>query len=115
MPGEDLPGKSEIWPQPMGHHIFLWRIPQASEGSSLSIKNNYFGPAPLGAATYSIISKEAQAQIFLDNNTCNKGLVVYYSDDCEHFYKQEELILSESNGTRKEMMSFRFCIKFIAS
>lgn len=69
MLGEELPRYSEIWPEPMGHHIFLWRIPKASEGGSLKIVNNYFGPAPVGAAIYSIISKEAEAQITLDNNT----------------------------------------------
>jgi hypothetical protein len=69
MLGEELPRYSEIWPEPMGHHIFLWRIPKASEGGSLKIVNNHFGPAPVGAAIYSIISKEAEAQITLDNNT----------------------------------------------
>ena len=24
--GEIMPRKSEIWPQPMGHHIFFWRF-----------------------------------------------------------------------------------------
>ena len=69
MLGEALPRKSEIWPQPMGHHIFMWRIPEASEGGNLVIKNNYFGPAPVGAAIYSIISPEAEAQVTVD---CNK-------------------------------------------
>ncbi len=68
MQGETLPRRSEIWPQPMGHHIFLWRIPTPSEGGSLRIVNNEFGPAPVGAAIYSIISPEAEAQITLENN-----------------------------------------------
>ncbi len=68
MLGEVLPRKSEIWPQPMGHHIFLWRIPEATEGGSLTIRDNVFGPAPVGAAIYSIISAEAEAQITLTNN-----------------------------------------------
>lgn len=68
MLGETLPRKSEIWPQPMGHHIFMWRIDQASEGGNLVIENNYFGEAPVGAAMYSIISPEAEAQTHLNNN-----------------------------------------------
>ena len=68
MLGEILPRKSEIWPQPMGHHIFLWRIPEATDGGSLTIRDNVFGPAPVGAAIYSIISAEAEAQITLKNN-----------------------------------------------
>ena len=68
MLGEELPRKSEIWPQPMGHHIFLWRIPTATEGGNLVISGNTFGPAPVGAAIYSIISPEAEAQMTVDNN-----------------------------------------------
>lgn len=69
MLGEELPRKSEIWPQPMGHHIFLWRIPSPTVGGHLEIKSNVFGPAPVGAAIYSIIAPEAEAQIELDQNT----------------------------------------------
>ena len=68
MLGEELPRYSEIWPDPMGHHIFMWRIPEATEGGSLVIENNYFGAAPVGAAIYSIISPEAEAQTKLNNN-----------------------------------------------
>lgn len=68
MLGETLPRKSEIWPQPMGHHIFLWRIEKPTEGGKLLISGNRFGPAPVGAAIYSIISPEAEAQITLRDN-----------------------------------------------
>lgn len=73
MLGEELPRYSEIWPDPMGHHIFMWRIPVATEGGSLVIENNYFGDAPVGAAIYSIISAEAEAQVKLDNNKFTKN------------------------------------------
>ena len=73
MLGEVLPRKSEIWPQPMGHHIFLWRIPAKTENGSLKIKNNTFGPAPVGAAIYSIISDEAEQQVLLENNVYTKN------------------------------------------
>ena len=76
MLGETLPRKSEIWPQPMGHHIFMWRIPEASEGGDLLIENNYFGEAPVGAAIYSIISPEAEAQVKLDNNKYTRNEVL---------------------------------------
>ncbi|MBE5819076.1 MAG: hypothetical protein E7312_08500 [Clostridiales bacterium] len=82
MLGEELPRRSEIWPQPMGHHIFLWRIPEKTENGSLLIKNNTFGPAPVGAAIYSIISKEAEAQITLQDNiyTLNSTLLVRWGE-----------------------------------
>ena len=76
MLGEELPRYSEIWPQPMGHHIFMWRIPEASEGGDLVIKNNYFGSAPVGAAIYSIISPEAEAQVTLEDNKYTKNEVL---------------------------------------
>ena len=76
MLGETLPRKSEIWPQPMGHHIFMWRIPEASEGGDLVIKDNVFGDAPVGAAIYSIISPKAEAQVTLDNNKYTKNDVL---------------------------------------
>ena len=40
----------------------------------MRIANNHFGPAPVGSAIYSIITKEAEAQIVLDNN-------IYESDE----------------------------------
>ena len=69
MLGETLPRRSEIWPQPMGHHIFLWRIEKATEGGNLKITDNVFSDSPAGAAIYSIISREAENQIYLNNNT----------------------------------------------
>lgn len=69
MLGESLPRKSEIYPQPMGHHVFLWRMPVAPEGGSLLIEGNDFGAAPNGAAIYSIICPEAEAQITFRSNT----------------------------------------------
>ncbi|MBE6610381.1 MAG: hypothetical protein E7634_06905 [Ruminococcaceae bacterium] len=85
MLGEELPRKSEIWPQPMGHHIFLWRIPKATEGGSLVISGNTFGPAPVGAAIYSIISAEAEAQMTLDNNKYTKNDILLNRFGGENF------------------------------
>ena len=68
MAGEALPRRSEIWPQPMGHHLFFWRMEHASEGGSLTVRDNVFADAPNGAAVYSIIAPEAEAQLcFADN------------------------------------------------
>ena len=69
MLGEDLPRNSEIWPLPMGHHIFLWRIDKPTEGGSLFIENNTFGSAPVGSAIYSLISDDAFKQIVIRGNT----------------------------------------------
>lgn len=74
--GEVMPRFSEIWPQPMGHHIFLWRIEKPTDSGSLSIKNNIFYNAPYGAAIYSIIAEAAEDQTKLAGNT-------YYTENHE--------------------------------
>lgn len=85
-----LPRGSEIWPQPMGHHIFLWRIDTPTDGGNILIANNTFGDAPYGAAVYSIICPEAEAQVTFKNNryTRNDTLLVRYGG--ENFTDLEE-------------------------
>ena len=73
--GEIMPRYSEIWPQPMGHHIFLWRI-DAEKSGYLEIKENIFYNAPYGAAIYSIIAKESEDLTKLQNN-------IYYTENKE--------------------------------
>ena len=75
---ETPPRRSEIWPQPMGHHLFIWRIPKATAGGSITVKDNVFGSVPYGAAVYSIISPEAEAQFVFEGNRYEKseGLLV---------------------------------------
>ncbi len=83
------PRRSEIWPQPMGHHIFLWRIEQPTEGARFIIKRNLFLDAPAGAAIYSIICRAAEAQIDIDENTYHMReralLNRYYGEDFATF------------------------------
>lgn len=71
--GETPPRKSELWPQPMGHHLFIWRIKGASEGGSFTVRGNVFGDAPYGAAVYSTASEAAERQIRLCGNTYRIG------------------------------------------
>jgi len=66
--GASNPRNSEIYPEPMGHHIFIWRISEATEGGALRIEHNGFGNAPNGAALYSMIAPEAEAQIYMNEN-----------------------------------------------
>ena len=87
MLGEVLPRRSEIWPQPMGHHVFLWRMNEAVDGGYVEIKGNLFKKSPIGAAIYSIISPEAEKQFCIDNNKYSKDrlLIARYSglDFCD--------------------------------
>lgn len=65
---ETPPRQSEIWPQPMGHHLFLWRMEHATPGGCVRVEDNEFGAAPVGAAVYAVISPEARAQFRLRGN-----------------------------------------------
>ena len=67
--GDLVPRRSEIWPQPMGHHLFVWRIEKPTPGGRILIKHNTFGSSPVGSAEYSIIAPEAEAQILIEDNT----------------------------------------------
>ena len=97
MLGDEAPRSSEIWPQPMGHHVFLWRMDSATAGGHVEITNNYFGEAPVGAAIYSIISPEAEAQFVIDNNkyTKNDTLLVRYAG--ENFTDLAEYVAKTAN------------------
>lgn len=82
---EDPPRRSEIWPQPMGHHIFMWRVSKPSENGSLEIMRNIFYSAPVGAAIYSIDEPEADSQIELNYNaywTQNAELLLRWNGKC---------------------------------
>lgn len=69
MQGEGLPRQSEIWPQPMGHHIFLWRVDDCAEEEGIVIRNNYFESAPVGSVEYSIVSAKVQGHVEYYGNT----------------------------------------------
>ncbi len=74
--GDTKPRNSEIFPQPMGHHLFMWRMKQPTAGGSLSVRRNRFYDAT-GAALFNYICPEADAQMTLADNTyftTNKNL-----------------------------------------
>ena len=73
--GEEMPRRSEIWPQPMGHHIFLWRIEKPTPNGSIKIENNVFGNAIYGKAIYDIICDDAKKQLTVNNNEY-KGKII---------------------------------------
>ena len=68
MQGEEPPRKSEIYPQPMGHHVFIWRMEDKLQEGNIYIRNNIFYEAPYGAAIYSIVSKDIEDKFIIDSN-----------------------------------------------
>lgn len=80
----NMPRSSEIWPEPMGHHLFLWRIGDGTGRERLEIKHNLFYNAKYGAAIYARISENAQKSLDIDHNiyyTENKGILNYFYND----------------------------------
>ena len=68
MQGEVPPRQSEIYPQPMGHHVFIWKIEPNTQAGHVYIRHNVFCEAPYGAAIYSIIDPADEGKLVLDDN-----------------------------------------------
>lgn len=67
--GEPPPRQSEIYPQPMGHHVLIWDVEPGTQPGRVYIRDNAFSAAPHGAAVYSIIAPPDERQFVLDRNT----------------------------------------------
>ncbi len=68
MQGDLPPRQSEIYPQPVGHHVFIWRVNPGTQPGNVFIRNNVFSEAPYGAAIYSIIDPVDEQKFILDYN-----------------------------------------------
>ena len=66
--GEILPRQSEIHPEPMGHHIFIWRIDPGTQVGAVHIRHNTFSEAPHGSAIFSIIDPKDERWFVIDHN-----------------------------------------------
>ena len=91
MQNETPPRRSEIWPQPMGHHVFIWRIDNPTEGGRISMQHNVFCRSPYGAAIYSIIDPEAERQFVIDHN---------------RYYKESDDLLIRMRGKNYALSEF---------
>lgn len=68
MQGEKPPRMSEIYPEPMGHHIFVWRA-KATEGGQIDVRRNIFRGRPTGENVYiRADSADAARQVNIENN-----------------------------------------------
>ena len=97
------PRRSEIYPQPMGHHIFAWRIDAPTADGFVEISGNTFGTASCGSAIYSIISDDAEKQLIIKDNifTADNDKLIkmggrYYSQ--KEFYKMHNAQLTNAKA-----------------
>ena len=68
MQGEETLRRSEIYPHPVGHHVFMWRIEKGTQPGRVYIRNNIFYESPFGCAVFSIIDPEDETKFVFDNN-----------------------------------------------
>ena len=99
--GDTLPRNSEIYPQPMGDHIFMWRITAPSESGSFRVKDNIFCEAT-GAAIYAIIDEAAAGQMILSGNTYFTTNEELLSRLGERIYRADEYRMMGDEGARYE-------------
>lgn len=66
--GEEPVRPSEIWPQPAGHHIFIWRIEPGTQPGPVYIRRNRFSRTPWGMAVYSVIGPEDEEKFVFEGN-----------------------------------------------
>ncbi|MFA5203632.1 MAG: hypothetical protein WC708_04425, partial [Lentisphaeria bacterium] len=64
------PRQSELYPEPMGHHIFIWRIDPGTQvkTGTIYIRHNIFCEAPDGMAIYSVIDPADERQFVIEDN-----------------------------------------------
>ncbi len=112
--GEAPPRQSEIYPQPIGHHVFIWRIEPGTQPGHVYIRDNLFSETPCGAAIYSVIEPADEHWFVLDRNTYGgrpDGLVArwggrtYSIGDFKRY--QAETGLEPNGNARKETRIYR--------
>ena len=81
-----MPRMSEIWPAPMGHHVFLWRMDYPTAGAEFIIKDNTFLDAPWGAAIYSVCCREVDDSTVVDGNIYHMPEHTLINRICGHDY-----------------------------
>lgn len=88
--GEVMPRRSEIWPQPMGHHVFLWRISKATGKEAFEIRDNIFRDAPYGAAIYSVNALEADQATTVTGNRYEMERFTLFNRFCGVDYPDQD-------------------------
>ncbi len=78
--GEEPVRPSEIWPQPAGHHVIIWRIGPGTQPGPVYIRRNRFGETPWGTAVYSVISPEDEEKFVFEGNVYRpaKGALFFF-------------------------------------
>lgn len=68
MQGETPLRQSEIYAEPMGHLVFIWRIAKGTQPGHVHIRHNIFYEAHCGAAIYSCIDPVDERTFVIDHS-----------------------------------------------
>lgn len=105
--GEKKPRKSEIWPNPVGHHIFVWRINKVTDGGSLEITHNTMCDDPLGATIFSLAAPEPEEQLSINFNRYyseHNGLVFRFGGEDYFSYEFSMYRINTGNDLHSEII-----------
>ncbi|MBQ2881580.1 MAG: hypothetical protein IJE40_04880 [Clostridia bacterium] len=105
--GEKLPRMSEIWPNPVGHHIFIWKINRITDGGSLELTHNTMCEGPLGATIFSLAAPEPEEQVSINFNryyTENEGPVFRYGGESYFSYEFPMYRINTGNDLHSEII-----------
>lgn len=101
------PRKSEIWPNPVGHHVFIWRINSVTEGGSLDITHNTMCDEPLGATIFSLAAPEPEEQLSINFNRYyaeKNGLIFRYGGEDYFSYEFPMYRINTGNDLHSEII-----------
>lgn len=94
---DERPRNSEIYPEPMGHNIFIWRIENITPRGSVTVSNNRFGETAFGSPIYSKAALLPSQQIKFSNNT-------FENSDVNVRWCDKDIALKQlKNITRKDV------------
>lgn len=105
--GEKNPRKSEVWPNPVGHHIFVWRINKVTDGGSLEITHNTMCDDPLGATVFSLAAPEPEEQLTINFNRYfgeKNGLVFRFGGEDYYSYEFPMYRINTGNDLHSEIV-----------
>lgn len=105
--GEKGPRGSEIWPNPVGHHVFVWRINNVTDGGSLEITHNTMYDDLLGATIFSLAAPEPEEQLSINFNRYyaeNNGLSFRYGGEDYYSYEFPMYRINTGNDLHSEIV-----------
>ena len=104
--GEPPPRQSEIYPEPMGHHVFIWRIAKGTQTGRVTMSDNIFYEAANGAAIYSQIDPEDEKNFIIDQNVfCQSGEgMLFRMNDCVYRTAEFSLYQQETGHDQHSLL-----------